>query len=96
LFMLLLLPGPPDDFLVYFIGFSQSIRFRTFFWMIVIGKIPGKIATSFLGAGVATHSTISIVIYIIFISASVIVFWRKPELWQTWYKKPDKQQNQEQ
>jgi uncharacterized membrane protein YdjX (TVP38/TMEM64 family) len=86
-FMLLLLPGPPDDFLVYFIGLSNSIRFRTFLWMVVIGKIPGKIATSFLGAGVAAHSTVSVAIYVIFIMVSVITFWKKPELWQVWQNK---------
>ena len=82
IFMLLLLPGAPDDFLVYLIGLSKSIRFRTFLWMILIGKIPGKIATSFLGTGVADHNTTSIAIFAVFIIVSLVVFWKKPELWK--------------
>jgi len=84
LFILFLLPGPPDDFLVYCLGISGSISFRTFLWMIVIGKIPGKITTSFLGAGVAEHSFISVGVFVVFIIGAVIVFWRRPELWRIW------------
>ncbi len=84
LFILFLLPGPPDDFLVYFLGISKSIPFRTFLWMIAIGKIPGKLATSFLGAGAADHNLISVGIYAVFIIGSLVVFWRKPELWRIW------------
>ncbi len=86
-FMLFLLPGPPDDFLVYFIGLSCSIKFKTFLWMVLIGKIPGTVATSFLGAGVAEHNFFSVGIYAVFIFSAVIVFWKKPELWQIWKKK---------
>jgi uncharacterized membrane protein YdjX (TVP38/TMEM64 family) len=84
IFLLLLLPGAPDDFLVYMIGLAKSIKFRTFLWMILIGKIPGKIATSFLGAGVAEQTTTGIIIFGAFIVVSLIVFWRKPELWKLW------------
>ncbi|MDZ4221334.1 MAG: TVP38/TMEM64 family protein [Patescibacteria group bacterium] len=80
LFILFLLPGPPDDLLVYGIGLARTIRFRTFLWMILIGKIPGKLATSFLGAGVADHNMLSFAIYGVFIAASLIVLWLKPEL----------------
>jgi len=82
IFLLLLLPGAPDDFLVYIIGLSKTIKFRTFMWMILIGKIPGKIATSFLGAGVADHSSVSIGIYALFVVVSIAVFLKKPELWR--------------
>jgi len=81
IFLLLLLPGAPDDFLVYVIGLSKTIKFKTFLWMILIGKIPGKIATSFLGAGVAEQSMFSIGLYVLFIVVSVAVFLKKPELW---------------
>jgi uncharacterized membrane protein YdjX (TVP38/TMEM64 family) len=82
IFMLLLLPGAPDDFLVYLIGLSKSIKFRTFLWMIIIGKVPGKIATSFLGAGVEDRNLTSIGVFTVFIIVSLVVFWRKPELWR--------------
>lgn len=82
IFLLLLLPGAPDDFLVYVIGLSKSIKFKRFLWMILIGKIPGKIATSFLGAGVAEHSTLSVGLYALFIVLSIVVFIKKPELWR--------------
>ncbi|MBU2575807.1 TVP38/TMEM64 family protein [Patescibacteria group bacterium] len=82
IFFLLLLPGAPDDFLVYVMALSKSIKFKTFLWMILIGKIPGKIATSFLGAGVAEHSMLSVALYALFILVSVAVFLKKPELWR--------------
>jgi len=89
-FMLLLLPGPPDDFLIYFMGLTPAIGFRTFLWMVLIGKIPGKVATSFLGAGFAEHNMVSMSFYGIFVLVSVIIFWRKPELWRVWREKPKK------
>ncbi|MBI4122366.1 MAG: TVP38/TMEM64 family protein [Parcubacteria group bacterium] len=86
IFMLLLLPGPPDDFIVYLLGLSKATSFRTFLWMVFVSKFPGKLATSFLGAGVADHSTISFAIYGIFIAGSLVIFWKKPELWKLWRK----------
>ncbi|OJI06419.1 hypothetical protein BK004_03705 [bacterium CG10_46_32] len=80
IFLLFLLPGPPDDLLVYLVGLSRSIPFKTFLWIILIGKIPGKLATSFLGAGVAEHSTISFIVYAVFTAVSLLVFVMKPEL----------------
>ncbi|MEK7189221.1 MAG: VTT domain-containing protein [Patescibacteria group bacterium] len=80
-FFLFLVPGPPDDLLVYLVGLSRSISAKTFLWMILIGKIPGKLATSFLGAGVAEHSMVSLALYGVFIVVSLVIFWLKPELW---------------
>jgi len=90
-FLLFLLPGPPDDFLVYGVGLSRSVSFKTFLLMVTIGKIPGKLATSYLGAGVAEHSYFGAILYGAFIAVSIVVFILKPELWQVWKKKKDKQ-----
>ena len=87
IFMLLLLPGPPDDFIVYLIGLTKGMSWRAFLWMILASKLPGKLATAFLGAGVAEHSTIAFIIYAVFIIASGLVYWLKPGLWQLWHKK---------
>jgi len=87
IFLLFILPVAPDDLLVYVVGLSKTIKFRTFLWIILVGKIPGKLATSFLGAGVADHSNMSIIMYALFIIISVIVFWKKPELWRIGKKK---------
>lgn len=88
LFMLFLLPGPPDDLLVYLVGLSGAISFRTFFWMILITKLPGKLATAWLGAGVAGRNLAAGLIYAVFILGSLVIYWRRPDLWQVWKKKP--------
>jgi len=86
-FLLFLLPGPPDDFLVYVIGMSRSISFKNFLIMILIGKIPGKLATSYFGAGVAEHKLYGAFIYGAFVAVSLVVFALKPELWRMWKPK---------
>jgi len=87
IFMLLLLPGPPDDLIVYLVGLSTGMSFRTFLWMILASKFPGKLATAFLGAGVADHSKIAFIVYGVFILASGLVYWLKPRFWQVWHEK---------
>jgi len=81
IFALFLMPGIPDDFLVYLVALSKKISFKTFLWMIMIGKIPGKLATSFLGAGIAEKDIVSILIFVVFSIVSVVIFYKKPELW---------------
>jgi len=67
--------------LVYLVALSKKISFKTFLWMIMIGKIPGKLATSFLGAGIAEKDIVSILIFVVFSIVSVVIFYKKPELW---------------
>jgi len=87
IFMLFLLPGPPDDFLVYLIGLTKGVSFRSFLTMILISKIPGKLATAFLGAGVAEHNATAVAVFALFIVISIVVYWRQPELWRLWHQK---------
>jgi uncharacterized membrane protein YdjX (TVP38/TMEM64 family) len=82
IFILFLLPIAPDDILVYIVGLTKSIKFKTFLWIILIGKIPGKLATSFLGAGIANKSISFFLVYGVFIAISVVIFIKKPELWR--------------
>lgn len=87
IFMLFLLPGPPDDILVYLVGLSQSIRFRTFLWMVLVSKVPGKLVTSFMGSDVSNLdvSAFSIFLYVVFIVGSlIVVVWHKSELLKLW------------
>lgn len=87
IFMLFLLPGPPDDLIVYFIALSKGVSFRTFLWMILASKLPGKLATAFLGHGVASHSKNSFIVYAVFILVSGLVYLLKPQFWQVWHEK---------
>lgn len=82
IFFLFLLPIAPDDILVYAVGLTKSIKFKTFLWIIMVSKIPGKLATSFLGSGVADNSFFSYFVYGVFIVVSIIIFLMKPELWR--------------
>lgn len=87
IFMLFLLPGPPDDLIVYLLGLSNGMGFRRFLLIVLISKFPGKLTTAYLGAGLANHSQISLVIYAIFIVTSLLIYWKNPHLWQLWRKK---------
>lgn len=86
-FMLFLLPGPPDDLIVYMLGLSTGIKFRPFLLMILASKFPGKLATAYLGAGLANHSQYFFAIYIVFILGSLLIYWKNPHLWQLWREK---------
>lgn len=87
IFMLFLLPGPPDDLIVYLLGLSNGMGFRRFLLIILLSKFPGKLTTAYLGAGLANHSQISIVVYILFTLISLLIYWKNPHLWQLWRKK---------
>lgn len=87
IFMLFLLPGPPDDLIVYLLGLSQGMSFRTFLLIILASKFPGKLTTAFLGSGLANHSQIFFGIYVLFTLVSLLVYWRNPQLWRLWRKK---------
>lgn len=87
IFMLFLLPGPPDDLIVYLLGLSNGMGFRRFLLIVLLSKFPGKLTTAYLGAGLANHSQISLVIYAIFIATSLLIYWKNPHLWQLWRKK---------
>ncbi len=85
IFVLFLLPGPPDDILAYVAGLSRSIRFRTFLWMIIVSKVPGKLVTSFAGSDASRLdvSVFSVVLYVVFAAGSLaVVIWRRSELLQ--------------
>ncbi|MBI2050951.1 MAG: TVP38/TMEM64 family protein [Parcubacteria group bacterium] len=87
IFVLFLLPGPPDDLLVYVAGLSRSFKFRTFLWMIVVSKVPGKLVTSFIGSDVAglDVSAFSVFLYALFVVGSLLVVARhRSELRQLW------------
>ena len=85
--MLFLLPGPPDDLIVYLLGLSNGMGFRRFLLIVLLSKFPGKLATAYLGAGLANHSQIFFAIYIIFTLVSLLIYWKNPNLWQIWRKK---------
>lgn len=94
LFALFLLPGPPDDLLVYLAGLSRSISFRTFLWMVVVSKIPGKLVTSFMGSDVArlSVSSLSVFLYVVFIVGSLlVVVWQRSELRELLSRKRDRE-----
>lgn len=87
LFVLFLLPGPPDDILVYIAGLSQSITFRTFLAMILVSKVPGKLVTSFAGSDISglSVSAFSVFLYVAFLAGSLgVVVWNRAALRQFW------------
>lgn len=90
IFMLFLLPGPPDDLLVYLLGLSKGMSFRRFLLIILVSKFPGKLATAYLGAGLANHSQFFFGIYIMSVLVSLLIYWRNPQLWQLWREKKPK------
>jgi len=96
IFVLFLLPGPPDDLLVYVVGLSRSFKFRTFLWMIVISKVPGKLVTSFIGSDVSRFgiSTFSVFLYVVFIAGSLYMVVRhRSELRQLWPRNTGNKEN---
>ena len=76
LFLIFLLPGFPDDVICYIAGLS-SLPIRTLVLVSIAGRLPGYLATSFVGAGVGGGSTNYIVFALVGIGLIGVIAYVK-------------------
>lgn len=76
LFLIFLLPGFPDDAICYIAGLS-GLSIRTLVFVSIAGRLPGYLATSFIGAGVGGDSVNYIVITLIGIGLLGVIAYIK-------------------
>lgn len=76
LFLIFLLPGFPDDAICYIAGLS-ALPIRTLVFVSIAGRLPGYLATSFVGAGVGGESVNYVVIALIIIGLIGVIAYIK-------------------
>jgi uncharacterized membrane protein YdjX (TVP38/TMEM64 family) len=76
LFLIFLLPGFPDDAICYIAGLS-ALPIRTLVFVSIAGRLPGYLATSFIGAGIGGSSLNYIVVTVVGIGFIAVVAYLK-------------------
>jgi len=80
LFLIWLLPVLPDDVICYIAGLT-NIKIRTLTIVSAIGRFPGFLVLSVVGAGLASKNTLfSIVLFIVMMIVSIIIYLNKNKL----------------
>lgn len=80
LFLIYLLPVLPDDAISYIAGLT-NLRIRTLVIISALGRLPGFIVLNLVGAGLGSeNSALSIMIFVIFMTLSLILFIYKKKL----------------
>lgn len=80
LFLIYLLPAFPDDIINYIAGLTK-IKMKTLTAILIIGRLPGFIVLSAVGAGLGSENILfSVILLIIVIIVSVILFLNKNKL----------------
>ena len=80
LFLIWLLPVLPDDVICYIAGLT-NIKIRTLIIVSAIGRFPGFLVLSVVGAGLASKNTLfSIVLFIVMMIVSIIIYLNKNKL----------------
>ena len=75
-----LLPGFPDDIICYVAGLS-NLPIRTLVMVSLAGRLPGYLATSFLGAGIGDANVRLVVgIGIALGLAGIVAYMKRAEL----------------
>ncbi|MEG0377468.1 MAG: TVP38/TMEM64 family protein [Eubacterium sp.] len=78
LFLIFLFPGFPDDLFCYLAGLSK-MRFKTFMFIAILGRIPGFLLTTLVGAGIMKEDPVQLIIVLLIygIFAGVLLFNKK-------------------
>ncbi len=80
LFLIWLLPILPDDAVCYIAGLT-NIKIRTLMIISAIGRFPGFLVLSVVGAGLASKNTLfSIVLFIVMMVFSIIIYLNRNKL----------------
>lgn len=81
LFLIFLLPGLPDDVNCYIAGLTK-IKIRTLVIICTIGRFPGALVLSIVGAGLVSNTLFSIIFFAIMMIISLIIYLKRNELEQ--------------
>ena len=77
LFLIYLLPALPDDAISFLAGLTK-IKIRTLVLISAIGRLPGFIILSIIGAGLASENTgFSILLFITMMLISILIYLKK-------------------
>ncbi len=80
LFLIYLLPALPDDAVSYLAGLTK-FKIKTLLIISAVGRLPGFIVLSLIGAGIASQNSLfSIILFASMILASFLIFWKKDYL----------------
>ncbi len=80
LFIIYLLPGLPDDLVCYIAGLT-NIKIKNLVLVSAIGRLPGFVVLSLVGAGLASqNSTLSIILFIVMMIISIIIYLNRKKL----------------
>ena len=80
LFLIYLLPGLPDDLICYVAGLT-NIRIRKLVIISAIGRFPGFVILSLIGAGLASsNSVFAITLFIIMMIFSIIIYLNREKI----------------
>ncbi|MEG0495599.1 MAG: TVP38/TMEM64 family protein [Eubacterium sp.] len=78
LFLIFLFPGFPDDLFCYLAGLSK-MDFKTFILVALLGRTPGFLLTTLVGAGIMKDSPVQLIVILTFygLFAGVLLFNKK-------------------
>lgn len=79
LFMMFLLPFFPDDAICYLAGLTK-IKIRNLVLISILGRFPEYLVLAFIGAGFATQSKLSIVVFSAFSILLIVLYLKKDKL----------------
>ncbi len=80
LFLIFLLPALPDDIVCYVAGLTK-IKMKTLVIISTIGRFPGALVLSAVGAGLASKNTLfSIILFIVMMIISIIIYLNRKRL----------------
>ncbi|MEG0310951.1 MAG: TVP38/TMEM64 family protein, partial [Eubacterium sp.] len=65
LFLIFLFPGFPDDLFCYLAGLSK-MDFKTFILVALLGRTPGFLLTTLVGAGIMKDSPVQLIVILTF------------------------------
>lgn len=78
LFLIFLFPGFPDDIFCYLAGLT-NMNFKTFMFIAILGRTPGFLMTTLMGAGMMQNNPIKLAVILILygLFAGVLLFNKK-------------------
>ena len=80
LFLIYLLPALPDDVVCYVAGLTK-IKIKTLVIVSAIGRFPGLLVLSVVGAGLASKNILfAIILFIMMMIISVIIYLNRNKL----------------
>ncbi|MBL7059155.1 TVP38/TMEM64 family protein [Candidatus Pacearchaeota archaeon] len=80
LFLIYLLPSLPDDLICYIAGLT-NIKIKNLILVSAIGRLPGFIVLSLVGAGLASQNSVfALILFLAMMILSIIIYLKRQKL----------------